>query len=83
MNENEYIKMHSKPTSEIKQEGFLYMSEVKELMKGYASHKLSMVAAICNGALDGLELDNTCDVVEKSLVIDTIKDILKETKINP
>mgnify|MGYP003425107590 FL=1 len=32
------------------------------------------------GSLDGLELDNTCDVIEKSTVVEMINDFKKATK---
>lgn len=31
--------------------------------------KIKLIKASLNGALDGLELDNTCDVIEKSTLI--------------
>ena len=36
---------------------------------------LNLMEAILNGSLDGLELDNTCDVIEKSLVIEMVNDL--------
>jgi hypothetical protein len=41
---------------------------------------LSIMEASLNGSLDGLELDNTDDVIEKSSVIENIKDLLKLVK---
>lgn len=35
--------------------------------------KIKLIKASLNGALDGLELDNTCDVIEKSTVIEMVK----------
>lgn len=37
--------------------------------------KLAIIEASLNGSLDGLELDNTCDVIEKSSVIEMINDL--------
>ncbi len=43
--------------------------------------KLKRINACVCGALDGLQLDNTCDVVEKSAVIRQMKII--QAIINP
>jgi len=40
-------------------------------------NKIKLMKASLNGALDGLELDNTCDVIEKSTVIEMVKELLK------
>ena len=40
------------------------------------TRKIGRIRASVSGALDGLELDNTSDVVEKSIVIEQMKDIL-------
>lgn len=40
------------------------------------SHKLGRVKAYLNGALDGIEFDNTSDVIEKTIVLDFIRDAL-------
>ena len=40
-------------------------------------NKIKLIKASLNGALDGLELDNTCDVIEKSTVIEMVKELLK------
>jgi len=54
------------------------------LAEGYAKQevkpiqrKIDCCKSAINGALDGLQLDNTCDVVEKSIVIEQLKDQLK------
>lgn len=39
------------------------------------SNILARMEASLNGSLDGLELDNTYDVIEKSTVIEMIKDL--------
>lgn len=39
-------------------------------------HKIKLLKASLNGALDGFELDNTCDVIEKSTVIEMIKELI-------
>lgn len=57
------------------------------IAEGYAKQELknidkkvkSCVASI-NGALDGLELDNDCDVIEKSVVIEQLKEQLNILK---
>jgi hypothetical protein len=41
---------------------------------------LAVMEASLNGSLDGLELDNTFDTIEKSSVIENIKDLLKLVK---
>ena len=48
---------------------------MKEVMQG-----LSLLEASLNGWLDSLELDNTCDVIEKSDVRWRVKDLLKQVK---
>jgi hypothetical protein len=37
---------------------------------------LGRMEASLNGSLDGLQLDNTCDVIEKSLVIEMVNDLM-------
>lgn len=41
------------------------------------SQILKVIEASLNGSLDGLELDNTADVVEKSDVVGMVKDLMK------
>jgi hypothetical protein len=43
--------------------------KTKKLTKG-----ISLCLAAINGGLDGLELDNTCDVTENSFIIQQLKD---------
>jgi len=40
------------------------------------SEILGNMQASLNGSLDGLEFDNTCDVIEKSTVIEMVKDLM-------
>jgi len=42
--------------------------------------KIILLEAMLYGSLDGLELDNTCDVIEKSTVVEMINDFKKATK---
>ena len=42
-------------------------------MENNNEEKIKLCIALINGALDGLELDNTSDVIEKSLVIEQLK----------
>ena len=42
--------------------------------------KIILLEAMLNGSLDGLELDNNCDVIEKSTVVEMINDFKKATK---
>lgn len=37
---------------------------------------LNRIEASLNGSLDGLQLDNTADVIEKSLAIEIVNDIM-------
>lgn len=41
-----------------------------------AKRSIKFCTASINGALDGLQLDNTCDVVEKTLVIEQLNELL-------
>ncbi len=53
---------------------------IVSIAEGYAKHlnqKINVCIASINGALDGLQLDNTCDVIEKSIVIEQLQDQLK------
>ncbi len=48
------------------------IEELKEELKS-TNRKVKYCSASINGALDGLELDNDCDVIEKSTVIEQLK----------
>ena len=50
------------------------------MMKEYVFHRIAIIKASIQGALDGLELDNTDDVIEKSIVIQTFKEHLQLLK---
>ena len=57
------------------------------LAEGYAKQeakttqrKIDVCISSINGALDGLQLDNTCDVIEKSIVIEQLTEQLNILK---
>ena len=50
----------------------LINAEIKKLKR-----KLNLIASGIYGSLDGLELDNSCDVVEKRIYINDLKEILE------
>lgn len=80
MTSEEFVKHHFKgveketwyPAIVAIAEGFA-KQEVKSIER-----KVKLCTSAINGALDGLELDNTCDVVEKSTMIDILKELLKQ-----
>lgn len=43
------------------------------------NNKIKLIKASLQGSLDGLELDNTDEVIEKSTVIEMINDLIKLT----
>ena len=54
----------------------LAMAQEIEELRGQlksTNRKVKFCSASINGALDGLELDNDCDVIEKSTVIEQLK----------
>lgn len=63
--------------SEIKDTGTLHTPEVVNAMEKYLKYRVGVALASVQGSLDGLELDNKDDVIEKSLVIECLNDIKK------
>lgn len=85
MTAEQFVKHHFKGI-----EKETWFPAIVAIAEGYAKQevkpiqrKIDYCIAGINGALDGLQLDNTCDVIEKSIVIEQFKDqlqILKPTK---
>ena len=63
------------PESEISNTGTLHTPEVINAMGKYLKYRVGVALAGVQGALDGLELDNKDDVVEKSTVIEYLNNI--------
>jgi hypothetical protein len=48
----------------------------KVINADYLQKRINVCESSILGALDGLEMDNTCDVIEKHLVIEQLNDLL-------
>lgn len=75
MSSEEFVKHHF---TGIEKE--TWYPAIVAIAEGYAKQevkaverKIKFCTASINGVLDGLQLDNTCDVVEKSIVIEQMK----------
>lgn len=78
MTSEEFVKHHFKGI-----ENETWYPAIVAIAEGYAKQEVKSIerrikfcTASINGALDGLQLDNTCDVVEKSIVIEQLKEQL-------
>lgn len=48
-----------------------------QMMQKYSEHVNGLLSSALSGALDGFEMDTTSDVIERSIVIDVLKEIKK------